>query len=205
MAEQRGINLATIYGTEGANLSNIAMSGNTNKANTVMQTGGARASLASSTGAQHTGIITGLATAGANLSIAQMNNETAIEVARLQGRSDSRNSAGGIFGNAFGMWAGAGFPGLSDINLKENIQEISTTAILQGVLDTPVYAWSYKDAAGNHIGPMAQDFHAAFKTGTSDKVIPVVDMNGVAMASIQAINDKLEKALARIDELEGER
>ncbi|MFP5354751.1 MAG: tail fiber domain-containing protein, partial [Gemmatimonadota bacterium] len=36
----------------------------------------------------------------------------------------------------------------------------------------PVYEWAYKDAPeARHVGPMAQDFHAAFGLGVSDTTI----------------------------------
>ena len=39
---------------------------------------------------------------------------------------------------------------------------------------------------------MAQDFHAAFGVGTDDKHIATVDADGVALAAIQGLNQKLE-------------
>ena len=48
-----------------------------------------------------------------------------------------------------------------------------------------------------HIGPMAQDFHAAFQLdGADDKHISVVDEGGVALAAIQGLNQKLEEQRA---------
>lgn len=38
-----------------------------------------------------------------------------------------------------------------------------------------------------HIGPMAQDFCAAFEVGHDDKRISTIDADGVALASIQAL------------------
>ena len=43
-----------------------------------------------------------------------------------------------------------------------------------------------------HIGPMAQDFHAAFGVGADDKHIATVDADGVALAAIQGLNQKVE-------------
>ncbi|HZT21418.1 MAG TPA: tail fiber domain-containing protein, partial [Verrucomicrobiae bacterium] len=44
-----------------------------------------------------------------------------------------------------------------------------------------------------HLGPMAQDFHAAFGlNGSDDKHISTVDEGGVALAAIQGLNQKLE-------------
>ena len=46
-----------------------------------------------------------------------------------------------------------------------------------------------------------QDFHAAFGLGVSDKLIDTVDPDGVALAAIQGLNEKLEEKDAEIAEL----
>jgi hypothetical protein len=46
---------------------------------------------------------------------------------------------------------------------------------------------------------MAQDFHAAFALGTDDKHIATVDADGVALAAIQGLNQKLADELKRRD------
>jgi hypothetical protein len=38
-----------------------------------------------------------------------------------------------------------------------------------------------------HLGPMAQDFHAAFGLGDSDRTINMVDANGVLIVAVQAL------------------
>jgi septal ring factor EnvC (AmiA/AmiB activator) len=50
-----------------------------------------------------------------------------------------------------------------------------------------------------HVGPMAQDFQAAFGlNGSDDKHISVVDESGVALAAIQGLNQKLEETRAEL-------
>jgi len=56
----------------------------------------------------------------------------------------------------------------------------------------PLSTWKYKGAdARRHIGPMAQDFHAAFDRlldlKSDDKTIAPLDEAGVAFAAIQAL------------------
>jgi hypothetical protein len=99
----------------------------------------------------------------------------------------------------------------SDRNAKENFQPVDNQAVLAKVAALPVTQWNYKtDKAGvQHIGPMAQDFQAAFKLdGNDDKHISVVDEGGVALAAIQGLNEKVEgrsqKAEASIEELKAE-
>ena len=55
----------------------------------------------------------------------------------------------------------------------------------------PVKTWNYKTQAADirHIGPMAQDFKAAFGVGESDTGITTVDADGVALAAIQGLNE----------------
>ncbi len=98
----------------------------------------------------------------------------------------------------------------SDRNAKEHFAEINARAVLDKVVALPVSRWNYKsDKEAEHIGPMAQDFHAAFGLdGADDKHISVVDENGVALAAIQGLNEKLETENAelkkRLDELEAQ-
>jgi len=81
---------------------------------------------------------------------------------------------------------------LSDVNAKTAINDIDVDQILKLVSELPVTKWEYKDALGEaHIGPMAQDFYAAFGLGASDTGISTIDSAGVALAAIQALNKKL--------------
>ena len=69
----------------------------------------------------------------------------------------------------------------------------------------PITTWNFKELHdGRHIGPMAQDFYAAFGLGRSDTTITSVDPDGVALAAIQGLNQKLEEKEARIVSLEKE-
>jgi hypothetical protein len=48
-----------------------------------------------------------------------------------------------------------------------------------------------KGARVRHLGPVAQDFRAAFGLGRNDTTITTVDADGVALAAIQGLNQKL--------------
>lgn len=64
------------------------------------------------------------------------------------------------------------------------------------VAQLPIQTWAYKsDPHTKHLGPVAQDFHAAFGLGTDDKHIATVDADGVAVAAIQGLNQKLEEEI----------
>jgi hypothetical protein len=62
--------------------------------------------------------------------------------------------------------------------------------VLDRVARLPVSTWRYdsEPAHVRHLGPMAQDFHAAFGLGDDDTTISAVDAHGVALVSIQALN-----------------
>ena len=64
----------------------------------------------------------------------------------------------------------------------------------------PISTWNYKSdpPSVRHLGPMAQDFMAAFGLGSDDKVINLVDANGVVMVSIQALHRRLRDLEAEV-------
>jgi crotonobetainyl-CoA:carnitine CoA-transferase CaiB-like acyl-CoA transferase len=84
---------------------------------------------------------------------------------------------------------------VSDRHAKHDITPVDPDAILERVASMPISEWSYNDQepSARHIGPMAQDFRAAFGTGSSDKCIPTIDENGVALAAIQALYRRVER------------
>jgi len=95
----------------------------------------------------------------------------------------------------------------SDRNAKENFASVSPLEVLNKVTTLPIQTWNFKDMKdGRHMGPMAQDFYSAFHLGSSDTTITTVDPDGVALAAIQGLNEKLEKEnaelKARLDKLE---
>ena len=89
----------------------------------------------------------------------------------------------------------------SDRNLKEKFTTIDNREILNQVASLPICRWNFKMEQTQHIGPMAQDFYAAFNVGTDDKHIATVDESGVALAAIQGLNEKLKEKDAQIGAL----
>ncbi len=78
---------------------------------------------------------------------------------------------------------------LSDRALKANVAAVDGSDVLARLAQVPVSTWNYtsQDPSIRHMGPMAQDFHAAFGLGEDDKHITTVDADGVALAAIQAL------------------
>jgi hypothetical protein len=91
------------------------------------------------------------------------------------------------------LWVSRDFVRLSDRAAKENFSAVTPLQILDKVVALPISEWNFKGAgAQRHIGPMAQDFRAAFGLGPDDKHIATVDAEGVALAAIQGLNQKVE-------------
>ncbi|HEV2695964.1 MAG TPA: FG-GAP-like repeat-containing protein [Verrucomicrobiae bacterium] len=92
----------------------------------------------------------------------------------------------------------------SDRNTKQNFGTVDPREVLAKVSALPITKWQYKveDTGTEHIGPMAQDFHAAFGlNGSDDKHISTVDEGGVALAAIQGLNQKVDEKNAEIQTL----
>jgi hypothetical protein len=92
----------------------------------------------------------------------------------------------------------------SDRNLKEGFAPIDPRTILARVATLPIETWSYKGDTARHLGPMAQDFAAAFGLGTDDRHIFPLDGSGVALAAIQGLHALVEAQEARLQTLERE-
>jgi hypothetical protein len=90
---------------------------------------------------------------------------------------------------------------VSDRNAKEHFTPVDVRAVLEAVASLPITTWNYKtqDDAVRHMGPMAQDFHAAFGLGVSDRLIDTIDPDGVALAAIQGLHEVLADVIAEKD------
>lgn len=76
-------------------------------------------------------------------------------------------------------------------------------AVLETVAALPVSTWRYlwEPEDVRHLGPMAQDWHAAFGFNQDDTKIPVVDGLGVALVCVQALHRRVEELTAEVDRL----
>lgn len=91
----------------------------------------------------------------------------------------------------------------SSRTVKENFRDLDPAEVLARVTTLPIASWNYirDDDTLRHIGPMAEDFHAAFGLGTDDAHIAVSDSVGVALAAIQGLNEVVEAKDAEIAQL----
>ena len=92
----------------------------------------------------------------------------------------------------------------SDRALKEGFEPVDPCEVLAGLLRLPIERWSYKGEPIRHLGPMAQDFAAAFGLGADDRHIFVGDAAGVALAAIQALHGLVQAQATRLEALERE-
>jgi hypothetical protein len=94
----------------------------------------------------------------------------------------------------------------SSRTLKEGFSPIEPEEVLDKVVSMPISQWSYKNdvTASRHLGPVAEDFRAAFGLGADNRHINVTDLGGVALAAIQGLNQELQKKDQKIDELSKE-
>ena len=95
-------------------------------------------------------------------------------------------------------------PASSDRNAKEDFESIDPRAILAAVAALPIERWSYKGETARHLGPMAQDFAAAFNLGADDRHIFPLDAAGVALAALQGLHDLVQAQNTRLEALERE-
>jgi hypothetical protein len=88
---------------------------------------------------------------------------------------------------------GGSWGSVSDRNAKTDIVPLDDESVLAKVVALPLSTWQYTSERGvRHVGPMAQDFYAAFGVGEDDRHITSIDEDGVALAAIKAVNAKLD-------------
>jgi hypothetical protein len=98
--------------------------------------------------------------------------------------------SGGAYSNG-STWVNA-----SDRNLKENFTPLDEQEILNRLESVPIQKWNYKNQPqAAHIGPVAQDFYAAYQLGDSDKSIGTIDADGIAFAAIKALHKTMKEQL----------
>jgi hypothetical protein len=99
---------------------------------------------------------------------------------------------------------GGSWSSVSDRNVKDHFLAVDGEDVLRRLRAVPVSEWNYKtqDSSIRHMGPVAQDFRAAFGLGESERMINSVDIDGVNMAAIKALDAEVR---ALKDQLASER
>ena len=97
------------------------------------------------------------------------------------------NTSSGAYLTTSGTWTNS-----SDRNRKENFTPVDGSEILEKIAALPITRWNFKVDSDEvqHIGPMSQDFYAAFGLGDNERTISTLDPAGVALLAIQALEKR---------------
>ena len=92
---------------------------------------------------------------------------------------------------------------VSDRAAKENVEPVDVQAVLEKVAQLPLTTWNYKEQSDSirHMGPMAQDFFAAFELGLGETTIDTIDagrfMSGDRGETVSGLEPPFEAIEAR--------
>jgi len=89
----------------------------------------------------------------------------------------------------------------SDRDTKTDILAVDSGSILAKVNSLPIATWRKHGEDATHIGPMAQDFAAAFGLGEDERRIAPLDVAGVSLAAVQALHQEASARDAEIAKL----
>ena len=92
----------------------------------------------------------------------------------------------------------------SNREMKEGFAKLDEREILEQVVGLDVLEWRYKNQSARHIGPMAQDFYAAFGLGSNDKSLAPRDVAGVALVALQGLHKVVEEKDRHLEQLQQE-
>lgn len=94
-----------------------------------------------------------------------------------------------------GAWAS-----VSDRNRKQDFRFEDGELALSKIAQMSITSWSYKSTDGSvrHLGPMAQDFRAAFGLGADSVTITTTDIDGVNLLAVQALEKRTAEQRSEI-------
>lgn len=73
--------------------------------------------------------------------------------------------------------------------VKTDFADLAGEALLSKLRAVPVQTWRYRSEHGvRHMGPYAEDFRAAFGFGTDDRSIGLLDVAGVSLGGVKALD-----------------
>lgn len=112
--------------------------------------------------------------------------------------TDSARTMGVSVAAGSGSWAS-----VSDVNKKENFKDVSDDEILAKIQELKILSWNYKSQSRRirHVGPIAQEFYSIFHFGESETAITGVDIDGVILCGIKAL-DRRNNALLIFKEID---
>lgn len=114
--------------------------------------------------------------------------------------SNSARTTGVSLASGAGTWGA-----VSDRDVKTNLDEIDYDEYLTKLQAVPIYQFNFKWHKPDEVywGPMAQDWYKQFDTGDSSRLgISTMDMDGVKLGCLRALESKLKGIDDRISMLE---
>lgn len=111
----------------------------------------------------------------------------------------SDNLTGVELASGAGAWST-----VSDSTQKEHFETLDYQEVLRKLQSIEVSEWNYIAQADSirHVGPMAQDFYAAYGLGHNETSITTTDIDGVNLAAIKALAEQSKVLEAKANELE---
>jgi hypothetical protein len=103
------------------------------------------------------------------------------------------------------LFAGAGsWASISDRKKKDNFIEENPEEILNKITQLKITKWNYiaQSRRIHHIGPMAQQFHSLFGVGESETSITTVDIDGVCLSGLKALEKQTTELAEKINQIE---
>jgi len=90
--------------------------------------------------------------------------------------------------------------------LKNHFAEVDLEDVLRRISQVPLNTWNVIDevSQARHMGPFAEDFHAAFGLGDDERAIGLQDMDGVNFAGIKALEARTTTQAGQIRALQAE-
>lgn len=143
----------------------------------------------------------GLVMQGQGMRLQGMGNVLSNQTAQYNADQNSPSPLGGI-GSMLGGAASL-YTAISTKKAKTDKTPVSAEVITKGLQRIPVEAWRYKEGEGDggeHIGPYAEDVNREFGDTAApggDK-IDLVSMNGLALAGIKSLADRMDKMESRV-------
>lgn len=96
---------------------------------------------------------------------------------------------------------------LPSLRNRETAAPVDPQAILDGLDALQVYAWERREADAesdpDRLGPAAEEFHDAFGVGGDPDHIAAGDTDGVAIAAVQGLADRIDEQRVRLQRQAG--